>query len=63
MRRLDAPIFYTVFYGPFSAVYVFAKRALLEELHEARVHEHVRVHALELQRAEVPSPVTLVSCF
>ena len=21
------PIFYTVFYGPFSAVYVFAKRA------------------------------------
>ena len=30
MRRLDAPIFYTVFYGPFSAVYVFAKRALLD---------------------------------
>ena len=29
LRRLDAPIFYTVFYGPFSAVYVFAKRALL----------------------------------
>ena len=30
LRHLDAPIFYTVFYGPFSAVYVFAKRALLD---------------------------------
>lgn len=29
LRSLDAPIFYTVFYGPFSAVYVLAKRALL----------------------------------
>ena len=31
LRRLDGPIFYTVFYGPFSAVYVFAKRALLDQ--------------------------------
>ena len=50
LRRLDAPIFYTVFYGPFSAVYVFAKRALLDARYGLPVSASRRAGAAAVAR-------------
>ena len=50
LRRLDAPIFYTVFYGPFSAVYVFAKRALLDQRYGLPVSASRRAGAAAVAR-------------
>ena len=50
LRRLDAPIFYTVFYGPFSAVYVFAKRALLDSRYGLPVSASRRAGAAAVAR-------------